>query len=44
MSMNEEQLEKYRQEAFHSQRMLAWLIIEFIFLIILGICICYCRS
>ena len=29
--MDEDKLKKYSQEAFHSQRMLTWIFIEFIF-------------
>ena len=36
--MDEDKLKKYSQEAFHSQRILVWIIIEFILLVILGSC------
>lgn len=41
--MNEKQLKKHSEEAFHSQRMLIWAIIDFIALIILAASIIYCR-
>ena len=41
--MDKKQLYKYIEETSHSQRMLAWIIIEFIFLIILAAIIIYIK-
>ena len=41
--MDKKQLYKYRQEAFHSKRMLGWIIIGFIFLAILAASIIYVK-
>lgn len=42
--MNKEQLKRNSEEAFHSQRILVWIVIEFVFFAILAISIIYRRS